>query len=212
MPEPASISAGPWRSYELANCVLMLAAKLGFIIFLHLLVVLCSSLGVVDRCVLCRILQFENLLLLGIGKMVVHNAGTSEYFRWPVTFVWVGKLCSHAGCKAWIHHISSSPGLFKQLLLRSWQVVQLAQCQNASCIHGNVAWSMGWFQPRIWIERHPIGKLGGSAWSLEQWIGFARRHSLACIHMDGRKRVLGRRVGHPYVCAFGRCGFSCGGS
>ena len=87
MPEPASISAGPSRSYELANCVLMLAAKLGFIIFLHLLVVLCSSLGVVDRCVLCRILQFENLLLLGIGKMVVHNAGTSEYFRWPVTFV-----------------------------------------------------------------------------------------------------------------------------
>ena len=40
MPEPASISAGPLRSYELANCVLMLAAKLVlFIIFLHLLVV-----------------------------------------------------------------------------------------------------------------------------------------------------------------------------
>ena len=35
MPEPASISAGPSRLYESANCVLMLAAKLVFIIFFH---------------------------------------------------------------------------------------------------------------------------------------------------------------------------------
>jgi hypothetical protein len=36
MPEPASISAGPCRLYELANCVLMLCAKdIVFIIFFH---------------------------------------------------------------------------------------------------------------------------------------------------------------------------------
>ena len=112
MPVPGIISAGPLRLYELANCVLMLAAKDTFIIFLHLLVVLCSSLGVVDRCALCRILQFENLLLLGICKMVVHYAGPRNYFRWSVTLVWVSKLLSHAGCEWYcFHHISSSPGL-----------------------------------------------------------------------------------------------------
>ena len=58
MPVPGIISAGPSRLYESANCVLMLAAKLVFIILFHLLVLLCSSLGVFDSFDLCQKFHF----------------------------------------------------------------------------------------------------------------------------------------------------------
>ena len=58
MPVPGIISAGPCRLYELANCVLMLAAKLVFIIFFHLLVLLCSSFGVFVWYHLCQKFHF----------------------------------------------------------------------------------------------------------------------------------------------------------
>jgi len=90
MPEPASISAGPSRLYELANCVLMLCANdIVFIIFFHLLcsvvVLTCFVIPKIIRILLiCFVIisLFLRLCICHLLQLLVLLCSSLGVFNW----------------------------------------------------------------------------------------------------------------------------------